>query len=727
MTKKLFTRRAVFFIFFLSGFCSLLYQIVWLRLAYASFGINTQVMSVVISIFMVGLALGSWVTGRWLSRTKFSPLYLYVLAELGIGAGALLVPQLFLLGSHWLLQTGGTDSLTYLIFSALLLSLFLLPWCFLMGATIPLMIAFYNRVEHDRTIFSFLYLANTLGAIIGTMVTVMALIELYGLNLTLKLAAGLNILIVIITLVIIRLKVETLTSKEAQEETALPAKLAPEIPRSSSFVLLFITGFCSMGLEVVWTRTFTPIIWTTVYSFASILILYLIGTSGGLWLYRFHLGQKRTIPIKWLVIALASVSFGQIVLNDPRLSLGLYAFIGTIFIFAFLLGYLTSKQIDSLSGGQAQRAASAYAINIMGCIAGPLVASYILLPLFGAKVAMIIFGLPFLIFLWTLRQNRMHMTNIASQLAMSVVALLFLASLFGTTYEEGFPLPTKIIKRDYNATVVAYTGKTDRQKQLLINGVGITHMTPLTKIMAHLPLALASQKPNKVLNICLGMGTTFRSARSWGVDTTAVELTPSVKELFPYFFADADKILGDTGRIVIDDGRRYLQRKDDLYDMITIDPPPPVQAAGSSLLYSEDFYRLAKMRLTEKGILQQWFPGDKSTTLQAVARALANVFPYVDVYPSIEGWGYHFIASKYPLETLTPEEFVAKLSPEATKDFVEWNTGADIDPVVFAQNILSQRQPITDFLSDNTDLTITDIRPYNEYYLLRGLFEDDAL
>src|SRR5271167_2979850 len=92
-----FTRRVLFFLFFLSGFCSLAYQVVWTRMAFASFGIITPVLSVVLSVFMLGLAVGSWAGGCWISglvrRTGQSAIIFYAVAELLIGVGAFVVPR----------------------------------------------------------------------------------------------------------------------------------------------------------------------------------------------------------------------------------------------------------------------------------------------------------------------------------------------------------------------------------------------------------------------------------------------------------------------------------------------------------------------------------------------------------------------------------------------------------------------------------------------------------
>src|SRR5207237_2771802 len=106
---SLLQRKLLFLLFFLSGFSSLVYQVVWTRLAFASFGIITPVLSVVISVFMLGLSLGSWLGGRFASRlagkTMFSAATFYALAEFIIGLGAFAVPRLFSFGEHALLSS----------------------------------------------------------------------------------------------------------------------------------------------------------------------------------------------------------------------------------------------------------------------------------------------------------------------------------------------------------------------------------------------------------------------------------------------------------------------------------------------------------------------------------------------------------------------------------------------------------------------------------------------
>jgi len=126
------------------------------------------------------------------------------------------------------------------------------------------------------------------------------------------------------------------------------------------------------------------------------------------------------------------------------------------------------------------------------------------------------------------------------------------------------------------------------------------------------------------------MGTSYRSALSWDIETTTVELAPSVIEAFGFYHADTERILGNPkGHVIIDDGRRYLARVPGKFDVIVVDPPPPPEAAGSSLLYSDEFYELAKQRLNPGGIRHAWPPpGGDLVSIKAVLRSISDSFPH---------------------------------------------------------------------------------------------------
>jgi len=238
--------------------------------------------------------------------------------------------------------------------------------------------------------------------------------------------------------------------------------------------------------------------------------------------------------------------------------------------------------------------------------------------------------------------------------------------------------------------------------------------------MAHLTLASLPTPPRNVLVICFGMGTTFRSVISWGVPATAVELVPSVPKLFPYYHSDANQVLGSPlAHVVIDDGRRYLERSPQQYDAIIIDPPPPIDGAGSSLLYSRDFYLVARERLRPGGILQQWMTQGDKADYSSITRALLETFLYVRVYRSFyDKQAIHFLASMSPILEHTATELLARMPPSAVADMMEWGPGE----TPLEQFNLSLSQPVSP--SRLVALyprapALQDDRPINEYDQLR--------
>src|SRR5262249_36851870 len=160
------------FLFFLgSGFAGLVYEIVWLRLTMASFGVTTPLVSIALSIFMGGLAIGTVAAGRltrrlagcarrWLIGYATPEAAIAVLASgvpwgPGAGRGVLRESSAVMLG----------DSAGYYVLSAAWIALTLLPACIVMGATFPIAMAALRAGDAGQTrSFSFLYLANVIGA-----------------------------------------------------------------------------------------------------------------------------------------------------------------------------------------------------------------------------------------------------------------------------------------------------------------------------------------------------------------------------------------------------------------------------------------------------------------------------------------------------------------------------------------------------------------------------------
>jgi spermidine synthase len=708
-----------FAFFFISGFCSILYELIWLRLAMAQFGVTTALTSIVLSVFMAGLGAGSWIAGvllrKYGNRISFPPVSLYGLTELLIAASALVVPAELAFGHRLLAgmaQRVVVSSGTYYLISGMCLVVSLIPWCACMGATIPLVMFAIRRDPRyeTRRSFSFLYLSNVLGAVAGATIPLL-LIELYGFHGTLRIGAILNGVIFVAAFALAFVS-------QPGRVAASPGDERPVANRDSEkgiLVLLFITGLGTMGMELIWIRLFTPYVGPVVYAFAAILASYLLATFVGSQVYRlWSRSHDRESRLAWISLALLGLL--PLLTSDPRVPLG---WIGRVVLgvapFAGVVGFLTPALVDRWSGGDPERAGRAYAVNVLGCIVGPLLSGFILLPSIGENLSMLLLVLPWGIMAIPWRRSVPKLAERVWTYAMLLPALG--VYLFALGYKTPYSHP--IVLRDSTATVTAYG--TGMQKGLLVNGIGMTTLTPITKMMAHLPLASLDHPPQNALIICFGMGTTFRSALSWSIPTTVVELVPSVPKLFTFYHPDGAELLASPlAHVVVDDGRRYLERSPETYDVIIIDPPPPVPAAGSSLLYSEDFYAVARKRLRPGGILQQWLPGGDSAVQSSVAHALKNSFSYVRVYHSLQNYGWHYLASMSPIPERTSAELVARMPEKAIADMMEWGPGRT--PNMQFDYMLTLTWTIDQLIAVAPRTpALQDDRPINEYFLLRTL------
>src|SRR5215471_20931726 len=461
----------------------------------------------------------------WSRRLRANPVHFYSGAEFGIGIGAFTVPWLFQIGEHAFLRLGDASSSGYLFISASYITVSLLPWSVLMGATSPLMMSFIRRVRpYDATGFGFLYVANVVGAAAGAALTAAVLIELFGFRGSSTLAALVNFTIAAVALLLGSLVPGEAPSIRQQFTQMNRSQFASESPRWITLVL-FTTGFVSLAMEVVWTRAFTFVLETTVYAFAAILTTYLLATWLGSLLYRRHLASGSTIATPDLLGFLCLFALIPVVLGDPRLQQNPILTLASIVPICAALGYMTPKLIDEYSHGQPASAGRSYGWNIAGGILGPLVAAYLLLPLMGVRAALALLATPFIcLYIWSAGRNLARLSQ--QTMLATAIGLLGVSILVSRGFEDSaFYNGPQQVRRDHVATVIAAGSGMD--KQLLVNGIGITNLTPITKVMAHLPLALNGHAESGLV-ICFGMGTTARAMLSWGIETRSVDLVPSV-------------------------------------------------------------------------------------------------------------------------------------------------------------------------------------------------------
>jgi spermidine synthase len=234
-------------------------------------------------------------------------------------------------------------------------------------------------------------------------------------------------------------------------------------------------------------------------------------------------------------------------------------------------------------------------------------------------------------------------------------------------------------------------------------------------MMAHLPMLL-HPNPQDTLVICFGMGTTYRSAVSHGGKVTAVELIKEVLDVFDHFHEDAEQVRAyPNGKMIVNDGRNFLKLTRNRFDVITLDPPPPIDAAGVNHLYSREFIELAKSRLKKGGIMAHWIPRpgtlsgvDDWKTFNMLVATFMDAFPYVYSQWAFHDIGLHILGSMEPI-TISSEQVRRRMdNGMIRKDIDEW------DAVPFTY-IMGMERKFDDLRSFPR---ITDDRPRLEFYLL---------
>lgn len=267
-----------------------------------------------------------------------------------------------------------------------------------------------------------------------------------------------------------------------------------------------------------------------------------------------------------------------------------------------------------------------------------------------------------------------------------------------------------------------------RKRRLLISGVGVTSLTVDTKLMGYLSKALRPQARD-FLVIAFGMGSTHRAGLEIGMHTDAVELSPTVPSRMPVFFPDGERFLHDpNGRIITSDGRNYVRLSRKQYDLIAVDPAPPIESAGSVVLYTHEFLSEGRARLRPGGVFLLWMPyALPMEDLKAHVRTFHNVFPHVSLLLSPGRHGMFMFGSDAPLRFEDQTILQVLGNPQALRDLADSpdykrTNGPGWVRAIHRAEWLADDQ-VSAFTGPGPE--ITDDRPRSEYFLWRRAFMAD--
>lgn len=716
-------KKFIYLLFTISGALGLIYQIVWARLLVLIFGNTTASTSIVLSVFMAGLALGSIAAGKLSDRNNpRQNINFWAISEILIGTTAIISLLLF----PFITQVYSGNLSTKFFVSLVLI----FPSTFFMGTTLPLLIKAFSMNKSLAQQTSLLYFLNTIGAFGGTLFSAYIFIELFGLFQTI-IGAGLANIILGLLGLSFRFEFDFKKDKLSVSDKKNYVK------KSTLGLILFsffLSGAISFSYEIIWTRILIASMGTYIYAFAIILAVILAGIALGSVLANLLLKtSKNHVQLYALAQGLIGIgALSSLLILSFKLQIpNAYKLVAVLTPTAILMG-TTFPIVTSLFEDQKNRGFSvglAYGLNTAGSIIGPLVTGFILIGLIGTSQTLLSLAiLNFLIAILVSLHNSHKLTLLSAFFAVILVFSLMAPKYFSQYLIESSIKDKIAFYKEHNydwqyledqtASILAFAGpgKNPNNKGLIIDGVQTTTLTIQTKLLAHLPL-LIHPDPQSMLIIAFGMGTTYRSALTHNIKVDAVELVPSVPKTFTMFYEDGQEILNNpNGQIIINDGRNYIRMTDKKYDTIVIDPPPPINAAGTTVLYSKQFYEDAKKILSPNGILVAWFwYGAPTDDFQMLFAAMREVFPEMLIAVSPDGRGVFLLGSEIPI-TLKKEQITNRYQGAVYRDLNEWNP-QDYTVERIMELFVGDQNTIDRFIEGTEPLT--DYLPRTEYFFLR--------
>ncbi len=726
-------------IFFVSGASGLIYEVVWFRLLSLSFGVSVYAASAVLTAFMGGLALGSWVFGNITARLKrcenseapaAALLRLFALLQIGVALFAFATPPLFAGLTElyvWIARHLQPDLFAYNAVRTALATLALAPPTFLMGGTLPALAQLLAARSQERGWrIGALYAVNTFGGVLGALAAGLILIPALGVNGSLSFGGGLDLAAagaafwlarrwreappVVASAstqpvpsaapqpkrtarkpaqrasggrVVMALQTtsETATGGRIMHNGAVattPA-LSAAVPAASlltparlALIGYALSGFTALGYQVGWTRTLAIFSLNAVYSFTIMLVTFLIGlAAGSAWIGRRIDRHMQPLALfGWLQIG---IGMGAVIAlyafaRMPTL-LDMFTarttFLGTLWAEFFaaavimiiptlLMGavfpvaarlYAASFAADvAVAPDEAvgSRIGRLYALNTIGATLGAFMAGFVFIPLIGlqrsslllAALNLAIGGAAVLMAspVWGAR------VRLAGALGATALAAALLPPGVYLGFREGV-IPELVYYREgVDATVAVFEVKYPPLKMSFVNGRNEVptdkHSMRAFHLLGHLPALLRPNAQNALM-ISFGNGIASGAMATHPIPRIhAVELVAEQVEAARFYEAENRGILHRPGfQITIEDGRNYLLRSAERYDIITADATHPINSS-SWALFTFEFYTMVKDRLAHDGVFIQWLPFHdlSERDYRDIIHTFQRVFPHTTLW-----------------------------------------------------------------------------------------------
>jgi spermidine synthase len=648
---------AFFALFAVSGFAGLIYESIWSHYLKLFLGHAAYAQTLVLAIFMGGMALGAWLVGHFTGRIR-DLLLGYAIAELGIGLLAVAFDAVFRASTGWAFDTvlpalGGGFGVD--AFKWGLASLLILPASILLGTTFPLMSGAVIRLypQGSGGTLAMLYFTNSLGASAGVLASGFLLVGHLGLPGTILTAGLLNIVLGVAVWFMARwIPKPALVPAQAVARDAPQARVAGAI-----LAVAFATGAATFIYEIAWIRMLTLGLGASTHSFEVMLAAFILGMAIGALLLRSRIGRIRN-DVAWLAVLLvAKAVFAAYAIGiyDRALDAvvwllgaasktpagygfvtagGLAVSMLVMFPAALCAGMTLPLATQALlARGRGEAAiGKVYAANTAGCILGAVFATHVGMEALGIRGltvagAALDLAMAALVAMVAFPAARRR-TALAGVLvfALGGVATAWFADLDRLRMSSGVfrtghfldPATASVpFYRDGKTATVSVTaersmlslrtnGKPDAGVQMR-DGARPAQDEATMVLLGALPLVLHPQATRAaVIGFGSGMSSHVMLASPKLETLDTIEIEPAMVEAARLFRPRNERAYADPrSRVSIEDAKTFFAARGARYDVIVSEPSNP-WVSGVSTLFSDEFYAQSRRHLRDDGLFVQW-------------------------------------------------------------------------------------------------------------------------
>jgi spermidine synthase len=614
-----------------AGMAALAWEVLFRHMIALSLGTSAGATAVTLAVTMGGMTTGALAAGRLLAKQRQArPFVLYGALEAMIGLSALLVGPLLTLSAHVDTIVHRSMPAVAPLSNVVLVALPLIVPTVAMGATVPVLSLI---ARSTRAKLAHLYGANTLGAALGTLLIAFALLPLLGVQRATILVALVDGSIALVAFGLgrsVRVDMQqadsadrapTKKSNTAREASTHPSTTWVTVP-AVAFAVAATTGTVTFVVEVAGFRGLIATLWSTTEAFALMLfaVLLSLGLAASVAsriVSRISLGGTLALAGVLVVVMTPLIARFEEFIRFPdayfwrmtswgALSLAVLGL--PVLVLGTPLPFLLDEAVRD-----PRRVAHLYGINTLGAVVGALATAWIALPAIGFVWTLIVTGLLTVVVALIIAENRVRVPIVLATCGAMACAIAFDDGAGRTRApgRTGSAAPHRLLAiREGPDVTTAVIERENGSRALLIDGFAATEESSPAHYMAwmgHLPMML-HERPEAALVICFGTGQTAHAVRLEGPRTLdVVDVNPAVFDMASYFRTNRGVLSDPRVKTHVMDGRAFLRRTEQRFDVVTLEPMPPT-FAGVNNLYSEEFYRLVDEKLADGGILAQWLP-----------------------------------------------------------------------------------------------------------------------